>query len=125
MAANGSSIAGASVCAAGLIGPVARPAAWIRAAVMPPPVETTMSLSDWIRQAGATIRAWSRMSKTSAAVDPVVSTQSGVRPICTAVELSSMIQPPGGSMLAKKLVRRASTSIVTLERSGATVVVTV
>lgn len=47
---------------------------------------------------------------------PVVSTQSGVRPICTAVEVISIVQPPGGSMLAKNEVRRAVTSMVTLVR---------
>src|SRR5580698_4831603 len=123
--ANGSGIAGAPDCGAGVIGPLATPVAWVRPAVTLAPPSAVTFWFDCTRHLLAVSSELFWTSRLSAPLLPELSTQSGSSPRVDAVAWACSFQPPGGSRLPKNDGRVPSTETVTLELSDEIVVVTV
>src|SRR5271154_5087624 len=123
--ANGSGMAGAPDCGAGVIGPLATPVAWVRPAVTLAPPSAVTFWFDCTRHllAVSSDEFWTR--RVSGALPPELSTHSGSSPRVEAVAWACSFQPPGGSKLPKNDWRVPSIATVTLELSAEIVVVTV
>src|SRR6185312_8093121 len=122
--ANGSAMVGAPDCGAGVIGPVAVPAAWARPAVSVVPLSAVMFWFDCTRQLLAVSTEVFCTSRLSVPLVPELSTHSGISPSVDAVACAFSVQPPGGNMLPKNDGRLPVIATVTLELSAAIVVAT-